>query len=68
VELDRDWDVFFLLLVGFVARWCVAAADGEPVAEDEDVVADRNDFFFGRGSTGIGSKPKLTDTRCYERG
>jgi hypothetical protein len=24
----------------------VAAADGEPVAEDEDVVADRNDFFF----------------------
>jgi hypothetical protein len=45
----------------------VAAADGEPVAEDEDVVADRNDFF-GRGSTGIGSKPKLTDTRCYERG
>jgi hypothetical protein len=24
----------------------VAAADGEPVAEDEDVVADRNDFFL----------------------
>jgi hypothetical protein len=46
VELDRDWDVFFLLLVGFVARWFVAAADGEPVAEDEDVVADRNDFFL----------------------
>jgi hypothetical protein len=26
----------------------VAAADGEPVAEDEDVVADRNDFFWKR--------------------
>jgi hypothetical protein len=38
--------MFFLLLVGFVARWFVAAADGEPVAEDEDVVADRNDFFL----------------------
>jgi hypothetical protein len=46
VELDRDWDVLFLLLVGFVARGGVAAADGEPVAEDEDVVADRNDFFL----------------------